>query len=212
MCGRINIQSRPIRAWVLANLGIDLPIDDNDDLRPTQSIGVIHSSSAEPLVGHMGRWGIQPSWAKRIIINAQAETVAEKKTFKTAIRRHRCIVPCTGWYEWRDEGGPRKQKYHFGHTSDSPLFMAGIYFSADVPEGQQSPAPINPTTINPTPINIVTLTTKAQGVAADIHHRMPVFISPDYLNAWLTSDKENEWLAMMHTDDSEVGNLTIQQV
>ncbi len=57
-------------------------------------------------------WGIKPSWAKRIIINAQAETVSIKPTFTHSFEKHRVIVPCSGWYEWREEQG-KKVKYLF---------------------------------------------------------------------------------------------------
>nr|WP_238398937.1 MULTISPECIES: SOS response-associated peptidase family protein [Shewanella] len=62
-----------------------------------------------------------------MLINAQAETVREKKTFAKALKEHRVLVPCSGWYEWRAEGD-QKRKYEFYHPDDEPLFMAGVCY------------------------------------------------------------------------------------
>ena len=76
--------------------------------------------------------GTKPTWAKRLIINARSETVSKKETFKEAFATNRCLVPCTGWYEWRDEEGAGKTKYLLTHSSgDIPFFMAGITISDD---------------------------------------------------------------------------------
>ena len=110
-----------------------------------------------------------PPWAKKLIINAQAETVAEKPTFKQAYSSQRCIVPCTGWYEWRDVGGSRKQRYAFSHVDGTPFLMAGIWFGEPFHAG------------------LVTLTTKPLARCADIHHRMPLLIDPQDAELWLTA-------------------------
>ncbi len=109
---------------------------------------------------------MQPSWAKKPLINAQYETVSEKKTFKKAYAEHRCIVPCCGWYEWKDEGAARKQKYLFQYKVDYPLFMAGIYYESDIPE-------------------LVTLTTSANEQCAKYHPRMPLLIESNLIQQWL---------------------------
>ena len=117
-------------------------------------VNISRSTHAQPIV-------------KNLIINAQAETVAGKPTFKQAFSSQRCIVPCTGWYEWRDEGGPRKQQYAFSHKDGIPFLMAGIWFD------QANHA------------ELVTLTTKPLDRCAEIHHRMPLLIDPEHVELWL---------------------------
>ena len=101
-----------------------------------------------------------------MIFNAKAETVAEKKTFKEAYAQNRCLVPCSGWYEWRDEGGPRKQKYYFSAANNEPLLMAGIRFDEEDTK------------------KLVTLTTDANQDCLPYHARMPVFIAADAISQW----------------------------
>ena len=78
-------------------------------------------------------WGIQPSWSKRLLINAQSETVAQKPTFRSAFNSNRCLVPCSGWYEWRAEEG-KKVKYFFSLSDNQPIYMAGITYHGEIPQ------------------------------------------------------------------------------
>jgi len=112
------------------------------------------------------QWGIKPNWARKLLINAQSETVAQKKTFKRAFKERRCLIPCSGWYEWK------KQKYLFTDPTESPLLMAGMVF-----ESEGFP-------------QLVTLTTKPNKKCAEIHQRMPVLIKPEDVNYWFNSMPE----------------------
>ncbi|CCN69274.1 conserved hypothetical protein [Vibrio nigripulchritudo SFn118] len=109
-------------------------------------------------------WGIKPHWTKRVIINAQAETVASKLTFKQAFETSRVVVPCSGWYEWtlQNEG---KQKYLFHSPSDEPLYMAAIALESMH--------------------KVVTLTTKPDQGYVRYHHRMPMLIPLSEVTRWL---------------------------
>lgn len=166
MCGRLNVIDDPLVHWICDVLGVEFATQTNRDLRPTQTVDTIAAVGSETSQ-LVTTWGIKPSWARKLIINAQAETVAEKPTFKQAFSSQRCIVPCTGWYEWRDEGGSRKQQYAFSHADGIPFLMAGIWF------GQ------------PTHADLVTLTTKPLDRCAEIHHRMPLLINPEHVELWL---------------------------
>ncbi len=166
MCGRLNVTDSPLVEWICDELGIPFTTQTNKDLRPSQQVDTIAMGSQSP-EQITAFWGIKPSWSKKLLINAQAETVADKPTFKHAFASSRCLVPCTGWYEWRDEGGPRKQRYAFTSASDEPFLMAGILFA----EGE--------------PTELVTLTTRPTPQCGKIHHRMPVLIPPESVNAWL---------------------------
>jgi len=168
VCGRLNVTDSPLSQWVSATLGVDFKATSNTDLRPTDSVDVLIAADNEIEVCRT-RWGIKPDWSKRVIINAQGETVAEKKTFKHAFLNHRCLVPCSGWYEWRAEAGSRKTKYYFTHADQTPLLMAGIFYES---ESESEP-------------KLVTLTTEPNAKCAQIHKRMPVLISPEQSNTWL---------------------------
>ena len=130
------------------------------------------------------RWGLIPAWAKDIslgnrMFNARAETVAEKPSFRNAYKRRRCLVPASGFYEWRLEND-RKQPYccHIDHQLFS---MAGIWEHWQDAEGNEIQS-------------CAVLTTEARGAMQDLHQRMPVHIAVEDYEAWLDcrSDKTDE--------------------
>ena len=145
------------------------------DVCPGQTVSVITAkhtttSSNEPTALRV-RWGIKPGWSSRTIINARAETVTEKPTFRLAFSNNRCVVPISGWYEWQ-QSETKKQRYRFSEPTDQPLWMAAIYYlHAPVPE-------------------LVTLTTTPTRECAAIHDRMPLLIAPQDLDGWLFGDPE----------------------
>lgn len=166
MCGRLNIIDYPLCKIVSETIGINFTSESNSNLCPSESLSTIVQANEQLSQVNM-RWGIQPSWSKRLLINAQSETVATKPTFAQAFATHRCLVPCSGWYEWRKEGN-KKQKYYFSHLHEQPLYMAGIsYYDAN------------------TQPQVVTLTTKPNPLCEHYHHRMPVLILPDDIKTWL---------------------------
>ncbi len=170
MCGRLNVTDDPVVQWICDHLGIPFMAKTNTDLRPTQKVAtVVYSGSLQQL---NTTWGIKPSWSKKLLINAQGETVATKKTFKTAFTTNRCLVPCTGWYEWHNAGGLKKQKYSFTHADGFPFLMAGIFYDYD--QGAQ----------------LVTLTTHPNNRCAQIHDRMPLLILPENIDCWFNSTAE----------------------
>ena len=121
------------------------------------------------------RWGLIPAWAKDVAIgnrmfNARAETVAEKPSFRNAYRRRRCLVPASGYYEWRTENG-RKQPYCC-HLDRQLFSMAGIWEHWQDADGNEIQS-------------CAVLTTEATGKIAEIHHRMPVYIAPADYDTWL---------------------------
>jgi len=121
-------------------------------------------------------WGLIPSWAKdrkisSHLINARAETLTEKPSFKNAYQHRRCLIPATGFFEWQStEAG--KQPYHI-HQPDQALFaFAGVWEHWE--HDQES---VYSCTI---------ITTVANDKIAPIHDRMPVIITPDDYDRWLT--------------------------
>ncbi len=107
-------------------------------------------------------WGLPGFRGKEVIINARAETAAEKYTFAEYFRRRRCVVPTTGYYEWSKE----KKKFLFNRPRQKILYLAGLY--NEYADG----------------IRFVILTTAANPTVSDVHHRMPVILGKDQLNLW----------------------------
>ncbi|WP_285164554.1 SOS response-associated peptidase [Shewanella goraebulensis] len=175
MCGRMEVLLDGMKGLLDQVFDEPLSIQTNLDLRPSDPVTTLSSSQGK-LMATQQSWGIQPTWSKKLIINAQAETVADKTTFASAFSEHRCIIPCSAWFEWRDEGQTKKQKYRFSHAVDKPLFMAGIIY----PEQQQ----------------LVTLTIVPNEKCAEYHHRMPLFIPSSAIDSWL-NDKPQQLNPLM---------------
>lgn len=164
MCGRLNVSEDPLARQVSEALGVSFHVTTNHDLRPTQTIGAIASNGSLHQIDT--QWGIKPTWSRKLLINAQAETVAEKPTFRRAFAVHRCIVPCSGWYEWKSVDGT-KTKYLFERADRLPIYMAGIYY----PENESN--------------KLVTLTTEPTQQCVHYHHRMPLLITEENVEDWL---------------------------
>lgn len=174
MCGRFAVDAQLAHQLSLKlNVSVELPV--NDDIRPSESVVGLLLAEGK-LVSQPMHWGIQPEWARRPLINAQAETAASKRTFSRAFAERRCVVPCTGWYEWRDEGGG-KQKYLFRHSAGEPLYMAGLWFPPQV--GETLPS-------------LVILTIHPNALCGQYHDRMPLLIHPNDLDYWLHSPVEQQ--------------------
>jgi len=109
--------------------------------------------------------------------------VAAKNTFKDSFATRRCLIPCAGWYEWRDEGGPRKQKYLFQHIDDEPLYMAGIWYEPD--------------------LQLVTLTIHPNDRCSEYHPRMPLFVMPDDIDCRFNASAD-EVRPILEPVDSEM--------
>ncbi|MEL0221370.1 MAG: SOS response-associated peptidase family protein, partial [Deltaproteobacteria bacterium] len=167
MCGRIDIQPNNINEAVKAGFGVDWVTKENRDLRPTQLVDALLSAPTG-FVQTSLLWGIRPSWSKQLLINAQAETVATKQTFRDSFKFRRCVIPCSGWYEWKILDSGQKQKFRFHAPDESPLFMAGIWFGESA-----------------TPSQLVTLTTHPTPQCKQIHHRMPLLLQSAQVPRWL---------------------------
>lgn len=173
MCGRLSILANILNNQVSDELQIRFEAEENTDLRPTEKVSTV-IKGPDGLQQLDMAWGIQPSWSKQLLINAQEESAMQKPTWRNAMQTHRCIVPCSGWYEWRDEGGSKKQKYHFSHPDGKPLYMAGIWFEAETPQ-------------------LVTLTTAANEVCQPYHHRMPVITDIAGCGVWLQAGENSNF-------------------
>jgi putative SOS response-associated peptidase YedK len=176
MCGRFA-QFRETRQLAeLLAAAIFTPMPPRYNVSPSQPIlacklGPMGERVLEPM-----HWGLIPSWAesahtKYSLINARAETVAEKPAFRHAFRHRRCLIPADGFYEWRPADG--KQPYYIHRRDDSPLVFAGLWEHWDGPEGEC----IDSCTI---------IVTDANAQLEALHPRMPLILPPSQWGDWLS--------------------------
>jgi putative SOS response-associated peptidase YedK len=174
MCGRFTLRA-PASAVAEQFSLLELPLlEPRYNIAPSQPVPVVRLSPERQLV--FLRWGLIPSWADdptigNRLINARAESVAEKPAFRAAFRQRRCLVVADGFYEWRGSGKAR-QPYFFRMRDDRPLGFAGLWESW---EGADHRA-IESCTI---------LTTAANDLVRPVHERMPVIVAPADYARWL---------------------------
>lgn len=171
MCGRLNVIDDPFMQALAVHLNIKLYPKTNMDLRPTQQVTVV---TPEGVIET--KWGIKPHWSKSLLINAQAEKLTTSKVWRPAFEHQRCLVPCSGYYEWRTEEDNKKHKYLFTGPNNEALLMAALYWPAGVYDGETT---------------IVTLTTTPNHYTAQYHHRMPVIIPTENADWWLNGNPED---------------------
>ncbi|MDF0599164.1 SOS response-associated peptidase [Psychromarinibacter sp. C21-152] len=177
MCGRYAITLPPDAMAQLfeATPANDLPEVPNYNVCPTNDIHTVVSADGARRLGAM-RWGFIPHWYKTpsdgpLLINARAETVAEKPAFRAACRTRRCLVPASGFYEWTKDDEGVRYPWYITHADGTPLVFAGVW---QVWErgGERL-------------VTCAIVTTEAKGVMKDIHHRMPVTVTPENWGLWL---------------------------
>ena len=177
MCGRFTQTASP--AVIAEQFGAAVPplFTPRYNIAPSQPVAAIRiepGTTARQLV--QLRWGLIPSWAKdpkigHQCINAKAETVAEKPSFRAAFKARRCLVIATGFYEWQVQGRA-KQPMWIGLKSYRPFAFAGLWEQWQPPEGTA----IESCTI---------LTTEPNELLKPIHNRMPVILAPTSYDQWL---------------------------
>ena len=154
----------------------DKELRPNYNVAPTQRAAVI--LDAEPKRASAVQWGLIPSWSKVgtmqfSMINARAETLAEKPAYRNLVKRHRCIVLADGFYEWKKTG---KEKQPYLLTYKEGLFgMAGLWDEWHSPDGKET---IRTFTI---------ITTGPNNLMQPIHDRMPVMLTPAQSKSWLVT-------------------------
>lgn len=180
----------------MALFDIDLTIGENRpswNAAPSHNLPVVLERVDEGRRLQNLTWGLVPHWArdaKRPMINARAETLTEKPSFQGAARRHRCLIPANGYYEWQKEGGT-KQPWFLSSGDDDPVMgFAGIY------DAWRNP---NPTDGDDQWLRTFAIITRsAPDALGHIHDRSPVVVPP---TMW------SEWLDPVATTDSHVAHL-----
>jgi len=146
------------------------------NIAPTQDVLAVRNDGAGEVAPL--RWGLVPYWAKDLamgqkLINARAETLAEKPAFRSALQRRRCIVFADGFYEWSGPKG-RKQPYRFTLADGAPFAFAGLW-----ERWGPKDAPVATCTI---------VTCAPNELLAHVHDRMPAILDDGALDAWLHGD------------------------
>ena len=189
MCGRYTL-SDP--GDLLDELGVKNPgwdLSPRYNIAPTQGVAAVRSAPDGPGMGQRElvalHWGLVPFWAKEKsignrMINARGESLAEKPSFRNALRRRRCLILADGFYEWaKVQGG--KQPYHIHLRDHRPFVFAGLWEQWNKgPEG-----PLESCTI---------ITTEANERIRPLHHRMPVILDGDARDLWLDPSVDDSGL------------------
>ncbi len=158
----------------------------NGNISPGEGIAVVTDAVKRSV--DIYKWGLVPSWAKDIsignkLINARAETLSEKPSFRNAFSRRRCLIPASGFYEWRQEGA-RKQPYLFQLADHKAFTFAGLWEHWEDNQGNE----IYSCTI---------ITTVPNALLAQYHERMPVILDDSTRWQWLENRPQAEHQSML---------------
>lgn len=182
MCGRFVLFSdlKDIqRAFDIPSTQTEVKPSYN--VAPTQAVYVVVQRAGTNELETM-RWGLIPSWAKdekmgARMINARAETVAEKPSFKRSLIKRRCLVIADGFYEWHTEDG-KKTPMFIRLKTDEPIGFAGLYDTWKSPDGEEI-------------TSCAIITTSANAMMKEIHERMPVILSKEAQKTWLDPEMQD---------------------
>jgi putative SOS response-associated peptidase YedK len=180
MCGRFAFYSPSEATTALFGVQTDVEIAARYNIAPTQFIAAIRNNESASRELTMLRWGLVPFWAKdpaigNRMINARAETVAEKPSYRNAYKKRRCLILASGFYEWRKEG-TGKTPYYITTEDESPFAFAGLWERWDSNDSDES---LQTTTI---------ITVDANEFMQVLHHRMPIILKAEGADRWLSGD------------------------
>jgi len=177
MCGRFTLTVDPSElqdVLPFATVAADATWAPRYNIAPTQPVAVVANNGKNAL--EFFRWGLIPSWAKdssigNRMINARAETLAEKPSFRNAFKRRRCLIPADGFYEWRKDSASKTPMY-VRLKSGEPFAFAGLWEAWRAPDGK-------------TVLSCAIITTTPNSLMEKIHDRMPVILKPDAYERWI---------------------------
>ena len=182
MCGRFAFYSPAEATAALFGATGTVDLKPRYNIAPTQFIAAVRRNEENANELATFRWGLVPFWAKdpsigNRMINARAETVAEKPSFRNAYRKRRCLILADGFYEWHTEGGV-KVPYFISLASGEPCAFAGLWETWQSKDAEET---LQTTTI---------VTTAANDFLSRLHHRMPVVLEPETAGRWLEGDMQ----------------------
>lgn len=181
MCGRFTQRHKPEEVIERFEVGEDdLISQPRYNIAPSQTLATVRQGDGRQLFAC--RWGLIPFWAKdpaigNRMINARAETLAEKPSFRRAFAARRCLIPADGFYEWRKQGKGASRPFYIRLRDDGLFGFAGLWEEWKSPDGE-----------------VVTtcaiITVEPNELMAGIHNRMPAILKPEHEAAWL--DRSND--------------------
>ena len=182
MCGRFVLTTPASELATCFRLDERVDIVPRFNIAPGTDIPAIRHSPDGKRVMHLLRWGLVPHWAKDPSIgarlsNAWGETLTEKPSFRDVFKRCRCLVPADGFYKKKSED-KQKQPYYFSMKSGEPFALGGLWESWRAPNGDILRT-------------CCLITTEPNEIMLPVHDRMPVIVSPDDYETWLTGDPDN---------------------
>jgi putative SOS response-associated peptidase YedK len=182
MCGRYTLHHKPKE--IAERFGVE-PVEEflaaRYNIAPSQVVPVIrHNGGLRELAGC--KWGLIPFWAKdpkigNNLINAKAETISEKPSFKQAFAKRRCLIPADGFYEWQKRGKAPSQPIYVRRRDGGLFAFAGLWEAWRTPEGET----LETCTI---------ITVEPNELISKIHHRMAAILKPDDEAAWIDPKSE----------------------
>jgi putative SOS response-associated peptidase YedK len=157
------------------------------NIAPTMPVPIVYRPEGIEEVGDIARWGLIPSWWNKdalpnLTFNARSEEASSKPMWRHSMKAARCLMPVQGWYEWNENestitatGRKTHQPYYFNSPDEPVLAIAGLWSVWLAPDGADV-------------LSCALLTREAEGSIASIHHRMPVVLTPNQYDAWLSPD------------------------
>ena len=194
MCGRNSLYVHKRKLKQRYNANFDNPYEKGYNIAPGNNQPTVTKSSPKKL--QPMKWGFIPhfaetgdekrKWRNRNLINARIETVNDKNTFRNSFQERKCLIPSTGFYEWKDEGRPNKTPYHIKPSDRKVFSFAGFY--------------------NDGTFIILTKDSENPDVK-EVHDRTPVIVSKQEEDEYLDGELSRE-----HLEDKVVSNIEIEQV
>lgn len=185
MCGRffLDVEFDEVLKHYFGIIG-DYPVMEYEprEIFPSNDIPVIHRGREVERTIHLMKWGFAPSFMNKLLINARSETIAEKRLFREAFIRRRCLVPASGYYEWENVLGDDEKITKVKRSIKVPerkiISMAGIYDRFEDKNGN--------------PFWAVSILTKASNdQVKGVHDRMPVILDKEMERAWIAQYRED---------------------
>ena len=177
MCGRFYLDAPD--ELVLSYFGLDegIHLQPRYNIAPSQDVAIVRAAAQARELAYL-RWGLVPAWSREektrySMINARADTIADKPSYREPFRKRRCLVPASGFYEWR-KMSHGKQPYRIGRTDNGIMALAGLWEHWEG-EGKS----VDSCSI---------IVTEANDCIRPVHDRMPVILDPDQFDAWLNPD------------------------
>lgn len=174
MCGRFYIDDETAREIEKIARRIDRKMAKTGEVHPSEPALILRADQ-DSTVAEVLKWGYEAARKNTLIFNARTETVRERPMFRYDYEARRCLIPACKFYEWKDAGTKKKEKYEFFAPGEI-LYLAGIYHK------------------DPAGDRFAILTREAEGCMEGIHSRMPLILRQEDMGAWLFSEKEAERL------------------